>query len=76
MVSSRRPSFLDSGGLIAHARRDPNIPEGEIYKFVVERKPPKPPRSWVIFYIADLYSRLTEELILRSRRLNGVLRWI
>ncbi len=41
--------FMDSGSPISRARRDPNIPEGEIYKFMVERKPPKPPLSWVIF---------------------------
>lgn len=41
--------FLDSGSLIARARKDPNIPEGEIYKFMVERKPPAPPLSWIIF---------------------------
>lgn len=41
--------FLDSGGLIARARTDPNIPEGEVYKFMVERRAPRPPLSWVIF---------------------------
>ncbi len=41
--------FLDSGSLIARARKDPNLPEGEIYKFMVERKAPKPPLSWVVF---------------------------
>jgi NADH-quinone oxidoreductase subunit L len=41
--------FLGSGGIIGDARRDPNIPEGEIYKFLVERRAPKPPLSWVIF---------------------------
>ncbi|MEY6433883.1 proton-conducting transporter membrane subunit [Thioalkalicoccus limnaeus] len=41
--------FLNSGSLIGQARKDPNIPEGEIYKFMVERKAPKPPLSWVIF---------------------------
>jgi NADH-quinone oxidoreductase subunit L len=41
--------FLGSGSIIGNARRDPNIPEGEIYKFMVERKAPKPPMSWVVF---------------------------
>ncbi|MCU0835862.1 MAG: NADH-quinone oxidoreductase subunit L [Chromatiaceae bacterium] len=41
--------FLGSGAIIANARKDPNIPEGEIYKFMVERKVPKPPMSWVVF---------------------------
>ena len=41
--------FLGSGAIIANARKDPNIPEGEIYKFMVERKVPKPPLSWVVF---------------------------
>jgi NADH-quinone oxidoreductase subunit L len=41
--------FLGSGSVIAKARKDPNIPEGEIYKFMVERKVPKPPLSWVVF---------------------------
>lgn len=41
--------FLDSGSLIGRARKDPNIPEGEIYRFMVERRTPKPPLSWVIF---------------------------
>jgi NADH-quinone oxidoreductase subunit L len=41
--------FLGSGAIIGNARKDPNIPEGEIYKFMVERKVPHPPVSWVIF---------------------------
>jgi NADH-quinone oxidoreductase subunit L len=41
--------FLGSGAIIANARKDPNIPEGEIYKFMVERKVPHPPLSWVVF---------------------------
>jgi NADH-quinone oxidoreductase subunit L len=41
--------FLGSGAIIGNARNDPNIPEGEIYKFMVERKVPRPPVSWVIF---------------------------
>lgn len=41
--------FLNSGSLIARARTDPNMPEGEIYKFMVERRAPKPPLSWVVF---------------------------
>jgi NADH-quinone oxidoreductase subunit L len=41
--------FLGSGSLISKARKDPNIPEGEVYKFMVERKVPHPPRSWVVF---------------------------
>ncbi|MGB0128157.1 MAG: proton-conducting transporter membrane subunit, partial [Rhodocyclaceae bacterium] len=41
--------FFDSGSLIGRARRDPNIPEGEIYRFMVARKAPKPPLSWIIF---------------------------
>ncbi|MBK5971264.1 MULTISPECIES: NADH-quinone oxidoreductase subunit 5 family protein [Thiorhodovibrio] len=41
--------FLGSGAIIGKARKDPNIPEGEIYKFMVERKVPHPPVSWVIF---------------------------
>jgi NADH-quinone oxidoreductase subunit L len=35
--------FLGSGAIIGNARKDPNIPEGEIYKFMVERKVPHPP---------------------------------
>jgi len=41
--------FLGSGAIIGNARKDPNIPEGEIYKFMVERKVPHPPLSWVVF---------------------------
>ncbi|MGD8275913.1 MAG: proton-conducting transporter membrane subunit, partial [Thiohalocapsa sp.] len=41
--------FLGSGAIIGNARKDPNIPEGEIYKFMVERKVPYPPLSWVVF---------------------------
>ena len=41
--------FLDSGSLIGRARKDSNIPEGEIYRFMVERRTPKPPLSWIIF---------------------------
>jgi NADH-quinone oxidoreductase subunit L len=41
--------FLGSGAIIGNARKDPNIPEGEIYKFMVERKVPHPPVSWVVF---------------------------
>lgn len=41
--------FLGSGAIIAKARKDPNIPEGEIYQFMVERKVPRPPVSWIIF---------------------------
>ncbi len=41
--------FLGSGAIIGNARKDPNIPEGEIYTFMVERKVPHPPVSWVIF---------------------------
>lgn len=41
--------FLDSGSLISRARKDPNMPEGEIYKFMVERRAPKPPLSWIVF---------------------------
>jgi NADH-quinone oxidoreductase subunit L len=41
--------FLGSGSIIAKARKDSNIPEGEIYKFMVERKVPRPPLSWVVF---------------------------
>ncbi len=41
--------FLGSGAIIGNARKDPNIPEGEIYKFMVERKVPRPPVSWVVF---------------------------
>jgi NADH-quinone oxidoreductase subunit L len=41
--------FLGSGSIIGNARKDPNIPEGEIYKFMVERKVPSPPLSWVVF---------------------------
>lgn len=41
--------FLDSGSLIGRARKDSNIPEGEIYQFMVERRTPRPPLSWVIF---------------------------
>ena len=41
--------FLGSGAIIANARKDPNIPEGEIYKFMVERRTPRPPVSWVVF---------------------------
>jgi NADH-quinone oxidoreductase subunit L len=41
--------FLGSGSIIGNARKDPNIPEGEIYKFMVERKLPRPPMSWVVF---------------------------
>jgi NADH-quinone oxidoreductase subunit L len=41
--------FLGSGAIIGNARKDPNIPEGEIYKFMVERKVPHPPMSWVVF---------------------------
>ena len=41
--------FLGSGSLISQARKDPNIPEGEVYKFMVTREMPRPPLSWVIF---------------------------
>ncbi len=41
--------FLGSGSIIGNARKDPNIPEGEIYRFMVERKVPHPPLSWVVF---------------------------
>ena len=41
--------FLDSGSLIGRARKDSNIPEGEIYQFMVERRMPRPPLSWVVF---------------------------
>lgn len=41
--------FLDSGSLIGRARKDSNIPEGAIYQFMVERRTPRPPLSWVIF---------------------------
>ncbi len=41
--------FMGSGTLIAQTRQDPNIPEGEIYRFMVVRKAPTPPLSWVIF---------------------------
>jgi NADH-quinone oxidoreductase subunit L len=41
--------FLGSGSLISQARKDPNIPEGEVYKFMVTRETPRPPLSWVIF---------------------------
>jgi NADH-quinone oxidoreductase subunit L len=41
--------FLGSGSLIGQARKDPNIPEGEVYKFMVTREMPRPPLSWVIF---------------------------
>ncbi|WP_242523178.1 NADH-quinone oxidoreductase subunit L [Thiocystis minor] len=41
--------FLDSGSLIGRARRDSNIPEGEIYQFMVERRTPRPPLSWIVF---------------------------
>jgi NADH-quinone oxidoreductase subunit L len=38
--------FLDSGSLIGRARKDSNIPEGEIYQFMVERRTPRPPLCW------------------------------
>jgi NADH-quinone oxidoreductase subunit L len=41
--------FLDSGSLIGRARKDSNIPEGEIYQFMVERRTPRPPLSWIVF---------------------------
>lgn len=41
--------FLGSGSLISQARKDPNIPEGEVYKFMVTRETPRPPLSWLIF---------------------------
>ncbi len=41
--------FLNSGSLIGRARKDSNIPEGEIYQFMVERRTPRPPLSWIIF---------------------------
>ncbi len=41
--------FMGSGSVIHQARKDPNIPEDEIYKFLVERQMPPPKLPWVVF---------------------------
>ena len=41
--------FMGSGGVIHEARKDPNIPEDEVYRFFVERELPPTRLPWVVF---------------------------
>ncbi len=43
--------FMGSGSVIHQARKDPNIPEDEVYKFLVEREVPPPRLPWIVFAI-------------------------
>ncbi len=41
--------FMGSGNVIHEARKDPNIPEDEVYRFFVERELPPSRVPWIIF---------------------------
>ena len=40
--------FLRSGGVIGDARKQDGVPKGDLYTFVVERRPARAPRPWLI----------------------------
>ncbi len=41
--------FMGSGGVIHEARKDPNIPEDEVYSFFVKRELPPTRLPWIVF---------------------------
>lgn len=43
--------FMGSGGVIHEARKDPNIPEEEVYRFFVKRELPPSKVPWIVFAI-------------------------
>ncbi|NPB07834.1 MAG: NADH-quinone oxidoreductase subunit L [Aquificae bacterium] len=43
--------FMGSGSVIHEARKDPNIPEDEVYKFFVERELPPVQLPWIFFAV-------------------------
>ncbi len=40
--------FLGAGGIISEARKDDGVPKRDLYTFVVERKPARQPRPWLL----------------------------
>jgi NADH-quinone oxidoreductase subunit L len=40
--------FLGAGGVINAARKDDRVPKDELYTFVVERRPARAPRPWLL----------------------------
>lgn len=41
--------FMGSGNVIHHARKDPNIPEDEVYSFLVKKEMPPSRVPWIVF---------------------------
>lgn len=46
--------FLGAGGAIGQARRDDGVPKDELYTFVVERRPARQRRPWLLMAVVTL----------------------
>ncbi|MFY9974924.1 MAG: proton-conducting transporter membrane subunit [Chromatiaceae bacterium] len=46
--------FLGAGGVIGQARRDDGVPKDELYTFVVERRPARQRRPWLLMAVITL----------------------
>lgn len=46
--------FLGAGGVIHQARQDDGVPKDDLYTFVVERRPARRPRPWLLMAVVTL----------------------
>jgi NADH-quinone oxidoreductase subunit L len=46
--------FLSAGGVINHARQDDGVPKDDLYTFVVERRPARLKRPWIVMAAVTL----------------------
>ena len=51
--------FLGAGGVIHQARQDDGVPKDDLYTFVVERRPARRPRPWLLMAVVTLVVPVT-----------------
>ena len=51
--------FLGAGGVISQARKDDGVPKDDLYTFVVERRPARRPRPWLLMAAVTLVVPVT-----------------
>lgn len=62
--------FMGSGGVIHEARKDPNIPEDEVYSFFIKRELPPTRLPWVVFALITVSVPLA--IVLLAHLVAGV----